>query len=54
VRSVLLDHLVGAGEQCRGHVEAERFRILEADNQFNLGDLPGRQAALENSARVNS
>ena len=33
----LFDHLVGAGEQRRRHVQAERPRGLEIDYQFELG-----------------
>jgi hypothetical protein len=32
-----LDHLVGEREQRRRHSEAECFRCLEIDNQFELG-----------------
>src|SRR3954465_1880469 len=31
------DHLVGAGEQRRWHVEAERLRGLKVDDQLELG-----------------
>jgi hypothetical protein len=33
---VLIDHLVGAGEQRRRHLQAECFRGLEIDYQFEL------------------
>ena len=31
----LFDHLVGAGEQRRGHIEAKRLGGLEVDHQFD-------------------
>jgi len=33
----LLDHLVGAGEQREGDVEAKRFRCCLVDDEFELG-----------------
>jgi hypothetical protein len=38
-RATSLDHLVGASEQRRGHVEAKHIRSLEIDHQFELGRL---------------
>src|SRR6266498_3001462 len=37
------DHLVGAGEQSRGQIEAERLCGLEVDHQLELGRLLHRQ-----------
>src|SRR5262249_61809970 len=39
------DHLVGADEQRRRHVEAERLRGLEIDHKLELGRLLNRQVA---------
>ena len=44
--SVLFDHLVGASEQCRRHVEAERVGGLEVDHKLIPSRLcTGRSAA---------
>jgi hypothetical protein len=39
----LFDHFVGAGQQPRGHSEAECLRSLKIDNKFNLSRLLHRQ-----------
>src|SRR5262245_9261998 len=52
----LLDHFVGAREQHRRHVEAERLGGLDIQNQLKLGWLQNRQIvwprSLENSTYV--
>jgi hypothetical protein len=40
-----LDHLVGAGEKWVRHVEAQRFRGREIDDEFELGWLLDREIA---------
>ena len=46
-QTLLFDHLVGAGEKCRWHIEAERLRRLEVDDQLELRDCwTGRSAGL--------
>jgi hypothetical protein len=39
----LFDHLVGAGEQRRRHLDAERLRGGQIDNQLELGRLLDRK-----------
>ena len=54
--SVLFYHFVGPGEQRRPHIEAERLRGFEIDDQLELGRLLYRQItglrALENSINI--
>jgi hypothetical protein len=38
----LFDHLVGGGEQRRGHGQAERLSGLEVDYEFEFGRLNDR------------
>jgi hypothetical protein len=35
-KEALFDHLVGTGEQCCGHFDAERLGGFEVDHQFDL------------------
>src|SRR6266498_4461948 len=41
--TLLFDHLIGAGEQRRWHLEAESLSGLEVDDQFVLGRRLDRQ-----------
>jgi hypothetical protein len=51
-----LDHLVGTGEQCGWHIEAERFCSFEVKDQLvlcrRLHRQVGRLFALENTVNV--
>src|SRR5262245_17397008 len=54
----LFDHLVGAGEQRRWHVQAERLGGAQVDHQLELGRLQDRQlaglCALEDAAGIDA
>jgi hypothetical protein len=56
--SYLLDHLVGAGEQRRRHVEAERLRGDQVEREIELGRQLdrhfGRFLALEDAAGIDA
>ena len=43
--TLLLDHLVGAGKQCRRHIEPERLRRGEVDDEVKLGRRLHRQVS---------
>ena len=47
-----LDYLVGAGEQRRRNIEAERLRGLKIDDQLELGGLHAPNVAISARARV--
>src|SRR5262245_26298203 len=53
-----LDHLIGSGEQCRGHSEVEHSGGLCVDDQLELGRLHNwkirRLHALEDAAGVDA
>ena len=52
------DHIVGAGEQRRRHVEAERLGGLQVEHELELGQLHDRQVsgliACENAAGIDA
>jgi hypothetical protein len=56
IRPRLFDHLVGAGEQCGGNIEADCFGSLQVDDEFEFGgSLDGEIAGLfpfENTADI--
>ena len=56
--SILFDNLVGSGEQCRRHSEAEHPGRWNVNDQLELGRLHDRQIrrfrTLENAAGVNA
>src|SRR5581483_12288014 len=55
---VLLDHLVGAGEERGRHVQSKRFGGLQIDRQRELGRLHDRQVrrflALEDTTAIDA
>ena len=58
IGTALFDHLVGAGERCRWHTEAQRFGGIEVDEQLDLCRLldwkVGYVPAFENSGGIDA
>jgi hypothetical protein len=42
-KSVLFDHVVGFGEQCRWHCQSERLRCLQINHEIEFARLHDRQ-----------
>src|SRR5262245_24583974 len=57
-KTALLDHIIGAGKQCRRHLETKLLGGVEIDEQLDLRGLLNGQIsqlfALENSSSVDA